>query len=84
MRGGRRICAGDKGAVAVVSQLAVAVDGRQSPQAGVDVLTRMREAARPVVAAVDIAKGRFLLRRRLLDSVEALADQAVSGATSDE
>jgi len=39
--------------VAVVSQLAVAVDGRQSPQAGVDVFTRMREAARPVVAAVD-------------------------------
>jgi tetratricopeptide (TPR) repeat protein len=70
--------------VGAVTQLATAVDGGQVPQAGADVFARMRETAKPAAAAVDIAKGRFLLTRGLLDGVETLADQAVSGATSDD
>ena len=67
----------------VVNQLAVAVDGGQSPQAGADVFDRLRQVAAPAVATVDVTKGRFLLRRGQLDAVEALADQAISAATSE-
>lgn len=56
---------------AVVNQLAVAVDGGQSPQAGADVFARMGEATRSDLAQVmlDVAEGRFLLSRGRLDDV---------------
>lgn len=58
----------------VVNQLAVAVDGGQSPQAGADVFDRMSEATRSELAHVmlDVAEGRFLLSRGRLDDVRGI------------
>jgi tetratricopeptide (TPR) repeat protein len=72
--------------VGTVTQLANLVDGGQAPKAGADVFTRLRDATRSGQAKVmlDVAKGRFLLGRGQLADVEALADQIVAGAASDD
>lgn len=69
--------------LAGVGQLAAMVDGGQAPKAGADVFDRLREAGKPVAAALNVAKGRFLLGRGLPAGVAALIDEAVTGATSD-
>jgi len=70
--------------LAGVSELAAMVDGGQSPKAGADVFERLREAGKPVAAAMNVAKGRFLLQRGCPADVEALIDGAVTGAASDQ
>jgi len=65
-----------------VNQLASTV-GSQTPQAGADVISRLREVAKPVAAGMDIAQGRYLLSRGIVDGVEALIEQAVMNATTD-
>jgi tetratricopeptide (TPR) repeat protein len=70
--------------VAVVTQLAVATDGGQNPQAGADVFVRIREACKPAASALDLAKARFLMGRGVLADVGVLVDRAVQGAASEE
>jgi len=69
--------------IGVVNYLAGTVDGGQSPQAGADVFTRLRECAKPVRAGMDLAQGRYMLQRGLEDGVEAMVEQGVAEATTD-
>ena len=58
---------------------ALAGRGRR-PRDGPDVFDRLREAAQPATALVDVAKGRFLLAQGRLAEAEAALDRALQAA----
>ena len=70
--------------VAGAKQLALIVDGGQAPRAGADVFERLREVVGPATGELDVAKGRFLLARGVLDDLENLSELAVTEAGSGE
>ena len=72
--------------VGCVDKLAALADGGQAPNAGADMFERVRDAAQGVGARVklDVAEGRFLLKRGLLSGIEAVVGRELKKDVPDE
>jgi hypothetical protein len=67
-------------------QLATLADSGESPVAGADVFERLRGTVKATAALVklDIAQGRFLLKRGLLDEIDAVIGRELKKSVSDQ